>query len=103
MSVPWTRQGEGLLLRVHVQPGAKEDALAGFCRDALKIRLRARPVEGEANRRLLVFLAGLLDLPRHHITLLHGAHRRGKILRLEGHPLPALEQIFRNHLSEPHQ
>lgn len=48
------------------------------------MRVRARPVEGQANAALIALLAGALDLPRSRVTLEAGDQARIKRLRLEG-------------------
>lgn len=48
------------------------------------MRVRARPVEGQANAALIALLAGALDLPRSRVTLDAGDQARIKRLRLEG-------------------
>jgi uncharacterized protein (TIGR00251 family) len=80
---PYLRvQGDDLYLRVRVQPGAKADAISGCHGDALKIRLRARPVEGAANTALAAFLCATLRLKGSQITLVQGESARDKILRI---------------------
>jgi len=44
-----TELANGVVLELHVQPGAKLTEVAGVHGDALKVRLAARPVEGQAN------------------------------------------------------
>ena len=52
----------GVLLRLHVQPGAKHTEVAGLYGEALKIRLAAPPVDGKANACLIAFLADRLGV-----------------------------------------
>jgi uncharacterized protein (TIGR00251 family) len=66
-------------LEVRVQPRAGRDQLVGWQEDGcLKVKLKAPPVDGEANAALVVFLAHQLGLARSRITLLRGdtAHRK---------------------------
>jgi len=69
-------------LELHVQPGAKLTEVAGVHGDALKVRLAARPVEGQANAELVRFLADAFDVPRRNVTLVHGASSRRKRVRI---------------------
>ncbi len=81
MLPPYLRlQGDGLYLRVHVQPGAKADEITGCHGDALKIRLRARAMEGAANTALSAFLCATLHLRHSQITLVQGESARTKVL-----------------------
>ncbi len=79
-------------LNLHVQPGAASTGLAGEHDGALKIRIRARAVEGAANTALLDFLAECLSLPRRELHLLRGDHSRRKTIAL---PLSAHEARHR--------
>lgn len=81
----WLRADEtGVTLTLHIQPGAKHTAVAGTHGEALKIRLRAPPVEGQANAQLVAFLAQRLAMPKSAITLLAGASSRAKRLHIAG-------------------
>lgn len=71
-------------LRVRVTPRAGRDALAGWREDVLLVRLAAPPVEDRANAALVRFLAGLLDVPAHHIDILSGESAREKRLSVAG-------------------
>lgn len=44
----------------------------------LKVRVRARPIEGEANEALIKLLARTLGVPRSAVTLTRGAQSRLK-------------------------
>ena len=58
--------------------------------NAVKIKLRAPPVDGRANEALVAFLAERLDLPRRAIALERGDTARQKLLRIEGLGLEAV-------------
>ena len=77
-------------LEVKVIPGASRDEVAGTMGNAVKIRLRAPPVEGRANEALIEFLAARLDLPRRALSLVRGDTARQKLLRIDGLDLPAV-------------
>jgi uncharacterized protein (TIGR00251 family) len=85
---PWRRDdGGGLVLTLHVQPGAARTQVVGVHGDALKIRLTAPPVDGKANDALLQFLADAFGVPLRHVTLVRGQTARAKVVRIEA---PAL-------------
>jgi uncharacterized protein (TIGR00251 family) len=73
---------DGLLLRLYVQPGAKASALVGVKETGeglrLKIRLKARAIEGQANAALVELLANLLRLPKSAVNLHSGSTTRLK-------------------------
>ncbi|OGR40340.1 MAG: hypothetical protein A2051_07870 [Desulfovibrionales bacterium GWA2_65_9] len=69
-------------IRVHVQPGAKRDELAGLFQESLKVRLTAPAVDNKANGALVNFLANLLGLRRSQVSLASGQTSRNKSLRV---------------------
>jgi uncharacterized protein YggU (UPF0235/DUF167 family) len=71
-------------LKLHVTPGAREDALAGWQGDSLRVKVRARPEKGRANEAVLRFLAGYLELPPSRLALVRGATSRDKLIEVEG-------------------
>ncbi|BAZ95380.1 UPF0235 protein [Thiohalobacter sp. COW1] len=83
----WYRwDGEDLILDLHVQPGARREELAGEHGGRLKVRIKAAPIEGKANRGLIRFLADLFGVAPRDIQLLRGETGRDKRLRI---PRPA--------------
>ncbi|MBI1394342.1 MAG: YggU family protein [Betaproteobacteria bacterium] len=76
-------EGE-LTLDIHVQPGASKTAFAGTHGERLKVRIAARPVEGEANRELAGFLARYLEVPQRSVTIVRGLTGRSKTVRISG-------------------
>lgn len=74
----------GCLIRLHIQPRASRTELAGRHGDALKLRIAAPPVDGEANDAVLRFLAERLGVPRSAVTLERGASSRAKTVRVAG-------------------
>lgn len=77
-------QGSSLLLSARIQPRASRTELVGIFGAELKIKITAPPVDSAANEALVVFLAGLLDLPRRAVTLVRGQTSRHKVFRLDG-------------------
>ncbi len=74
----------GAELEVWVQPRASRDEVAGLQGEALKVRITAPPVDGEANAALVRFLAKRLGVPRGAVTVVRGQTGRRKTLRIEG-------------------
>jgi uncharacterized protein (TIGR00251 family) len=73
-----------LILDLHVQPGASRTEFAGQHGERLKVRLKARAVEGAANAALVEFLAGHFGVPRRNVTILSGEKSRQKRVSVEG-------------------
>ena len=75
---------EGVVLRVHVQPGAGRSAVVGRHGDALKVRVAAPPVEGRANEAARALVAEALGVPEADVELTSGQSSRTKRFRLKG-------------------
>lgn len=76
-------------LAIRLTPGAASDRIDGWDvdpdgRPVLKVRVRARPVEGEANAALLKLLAKTLDLPKSAVSLERGGQSRLKRIAVDG-------------------
>lgn len=85
MPATWYRRnGDLIVLNLHVQPGAKRSEIAGLHGEALKIRLAAPPIEGRANEALLKFIAALFEVPLRQVELKQGNHSRQKVLQICG-------------------
>jgi uncharacterized protein (TIGR00251 family) len=82
----------GILLAVHVQPGASRSEVAGLHGDALKVRVASPPVDGRANAALVNFVAELLAVPRAGVRIISGQTGRRKLLRIEGLTLADAER-----------
>jgi uncharacterized protein (TIGR00251 family) len=71
-------------LAIKAVPNAPRSEVCGWLGEALKIKIHAPPVEGQANAVLCKFLADQLDLPRRAVTLLRGESARQKVVRIDG-------------------
>lgn len=74
---------------MRLTPGASADRIEGWDADAegrpvLKVRVRARPVEGEANAALLKLLARALGVPKSAVCLERGGQSRTKTISVAG-------------------
>jgi len=81
----WLRgDGDGCLIALHIQPGARRTEVAGEHGEALKIRLAAPPVDGKANEALLAFIATRLGVAKSAVHLKSGHTSRRKLLAVAG-------------------
>ncbi len=74
---------------MRLTPGASADRIDGWDvdadgRPALRVRVRARPVEGEANAALLKLLAKALGVPKSAVMLERGGQSRTKMISVAG-------------------
>lgn len=72
------------VLPVLVSPRASRSEITGWQAERLKLRLKAPPVDGEANAELLRTLSKQLGVPRSALTLQQGEASRRKNVRVAG-------------------
>jgi len=82
-------KGKSGRVAVRLTPGAAADRIDGWDVDAegrplLKVRVRARPVEGEANAALILLLSKTLGVSRSAVFLARGGQSRLKMISVEG-------------------
>jgi uncharacterized protein YggU (UPF0235/DUF167 family) len=80
---------EIIRLPVRLTPGAAADRIDGWDvdvegRPVLRVRVRARPVEGEANEALVKLIAGSLGVRKSNVAIQRGGQSRTKILEVAG-------------------
>ncbi len=71
-------------LNLKVVPGAPRDEIAGELGDAIRVKLRAPPVNGRANSALISFLADRLSIHNSALRLVAGETGRRKIVAISG-------------------
>lgn len=74
-------------LALKIVPNARRSEAVGWEEDprtgrALKLRIAAPPVEGKANRAVILFLADWLDVPKSSVSLVRGETGRLKVVEL---------------------
>lgn len=72
------------VISMHIVPRAARDEVAGWHGQSVKVRLRAPPVDGKANRALLGFLKKKLALPAGRLELVGGGAAREKRVLVRG-------------------
>ena len=72
------------MLDLHVQPGAARSEFAGRYGERIKVRLKARAVDGRANDALVEFLAEHYGVPRRCVSIVSGLKSRDKRVVIEG-------------------
>ncbi len=80
----------GVVVSIHVQPGARRTASAGIYDGRLKVALAAPPVDGRANAALQEFLAREAGVAKSAVSLLSGQTSRSKRFLVRGAGLEEL-------------
>lgn len=85
--------GDGaVLLIVQAAPRAAKSEICGVHGDAIKIRVKAPPVDGKANQALREFIAELLGIPLRSVELVSGDTSKRKIFRITDVASAAVKQ-----------
>jgi uncharacterized protein (TIGR00251 family) len=80
----YTESPEGVIVNVRAQPRSSRSGVDGVVADALKVRLRAAPVDGKANRELVETVADAFGLPKSRVKFKSGETSKTKRMVLCG-------------------
>lgn len=75
-------------LALKVTPGARKNEILGWEDDypqvgrVLKVKIAAPPVEGKANKEIVLFLAKALKVTKSSIEVVHGTSGRIKLVEI---------------------
>lgn len=102
---PYRVEGDRLRLSVRVTPKAGADAVDGlYERDdgaaSLKLRVRAQPEKGKANKAVIAVLAKALGCAKSNLTVSAGLKDRTKTVMIEGETADMarrLDELVRGH------
>lgn len=70
-------------LRIKVKPASKTDEITREADGGLKVKIKAPPVEGKANKYLIEYLSGVFGVSKSKIILLKGETNSHKTLEIE--------------------
>lgn len=76
-------RGKDLLLNIHVQTRAKENAITELHGVRLKLRINVPPVENKANRHIINYLANEFSVKQSDIELISGLRHRDKQMKIK--------------------
>jgi|AntDeeMinimDraft_5_1070356.scaffolds.fasta_scaffold05211_5 hypothetical protein len=69
---------------IKVVPGSSKDEISGWLGDALKLRVRAAPEKGKANKAVTALLADALNIAPTRICIERGETRPLKRVSIDG-------------------
>ena len=73
----------GLKFNIYVQPRSSRNQVVGLHGDALKVKIKAPPVEGAANKMCIAVLAKALNVPKSAVEIISGHGGRTKRLLVQ--------------------
>ena len=84
----------GIQFSATIQPKSSKNKICGLHGESLRIRLTSPPVDGEANKMCIKYLAKDLSVSPSRITIVSGQTGRNKIIHVEVMDIPEfLEKI----------
>lgn len=73
-------------ITVYVKPGSKKESIKWvdnlFWEKELIVKIREKPIDGEANKWLIEALSDFFDVPKSRITILRGHTLREKVVEV---------------------
>ena len=69
-------------IKVRVKAGLREESLRAHSNGSYEVSVRERPLQNEANRRVLVLIARHLNVPVKKVRIVRGHRGRSKILEI---------------------
>lgn len=67
-----------------VVPGSSRDCIAGWLGEALKVRVKAPPESGKANKAVEKLLAKTLQVPLASVSIVRGGSSPRKVVEIRG-------------------
>jgi hypothetical protein len=80
--LPINFKDESFILSLYIQPKASRNQSLGIYNNAFKLKIKAPPVEGAANRECIKFLSKQLKIPKSSISIISGETGRNKKLAI---------------------
>ncbi|MFA5249608.1 MAG: DUF167 domain-containing protein [Candidatus Paceibacterota bacterium] len=71
-----------MLIKVKVFPCAREEEIIEKSKDSFEVRIKEKPVMGQANKGVIRVLAGHFGVPEGRIRIIKGFREPGKIIEV---------------------
>ncbi|MDY0133239.1 MAG: DUF167 domain-containing protein [Desulforegulaceae bacterium] len=80
--LPLKIKDDNFIINLHVQPKASRNEASGIYNNAFKVKIKAPPVDGAANKECIKFLSKSLKIPKTSISIVSGETGRNKKLSI---------------------
>lgn len=84
-----------MILKVHVKPNSKTDQVLIGPDGTIRVKIKAPPVDGKANKYLVEFLSVFFDVPRSYIQVKKGETSPHKTIEINS-PEENIQQKLKN-------
>jgi len=71
-------KGNEIIMKIQAKPGAKESAITDISCESIGVQIGAPPLDGEANKELIRYLAEVLNLRKSDLSLDKGSRSKEK-------------------------
>ena len=71
-----------MLIKVKVFPNSKKQEIIKRAKDSFDVKVKAKPIKGQANREVIKALASFLKIPESRIRMIKGFKQRNKIFEI---------------------
>ena len=71
-----------MFIKVKIFPNSKKQEILEKNKDSFKIKLKEKPMRGEANKTIINLLSSFLKIPKQNIKLIKGFKQRNKIFEI---------------------
>lgn len=76
------QENKKIILEIRVVPGAKTEVMQKSIDGSLKLWIKGKPIDGEANRSLIQYLAKEYKVSKSSIQIVRGHTSRNKIVEI---------------------
>ncbi len=71
-----------MLIKVKVFPNSKKEEIIKKSEDSFEIKVKAKPIKGEANREVVRILSSYFNILESKVRLIKGFKERNKIFKI---------------------
>ena len=71
-----------MLIKLKVFPNSKKEKIIKKSEDSFEVKIKAKPIEGKANRELIRVLSSYFRVSESKIRLVKGLRKRNKIIEI---------------------
>lgn len=88
----------GISVNLYIQPKSSKNQISGIYNNACKIKIKAPPVDGAANKECIKYVSKLLNLPKSSVSIISGHTGKNKKIYIEKHKDQTVIDLRKNFL-----
>ncbi len=71
-----------MLIKIKVFPGSKQEKIVKKTEDSFEVRIKQKPIQGQANQSVINVLSLYFNIPNKRIKLVKGFRQRNKVFKI---------------------